>query len=82
MAKFKSNGEFIIQHNIPVPPRNTGRKRLFKYHALLANMSKGDSVLLTLSQTQQLRKAAKDVGIIITCRRVNAGDDYRVWRMS
>lgn len=82
MAKFKSNGEFIIQHNIPVPPRNTGRKRMYKYQALLANMGKGDSVLLTLSQTQQIRKAAKEAGIIVTCRRVTAGDDYRVWRMS
>ena len=45
-------------------------------------MAKGDSVVLTLSKCGMLRKAAKDLGIKVTARRITAGDDYRVWRVS
>lgn len=82
MANFKYNGEFMIHHNVPIPHRNSGRKRTYKYEALIANMKKGDCVVLTLSKCGMLRKAAKDLGIKVTARRVNAGDDYRVWRVS
>lgn len=80
--RFKYNGEFLIQHGIAIPSKRSGRKRLHKYEALIANMDKGDSVVLTLSKCQQLRKAAKFLGIKVTARRLNAGDDYRVWRVS
>ena len=82
MAKFKYNGEFMIQQNVPIPAWKRGRKRTAKYEALLANMQKGDSVVLTLSKCGMLRKAAKDLGIKVTARRITAGDDYRVWRVS
>jgi len=82
MANFKYNGEFMIQHNIAIPRIHTGRKRTQKYEALIANMAKGDSVVLTLSKCGMLRKAAKDLGIKVTARRITAGDDYRVWRVS
>ena len=82
MANFKYNGEFMIQQNIPIPAWNRGRKRTHKYEALIANMRKGDSVVLTLSKCAMLRKAAKDLGVKVTARRLNAGDDYRVWRVS
>jgi len=82
MAKFKYNGEFLIQHDIPIPNKRTGRKSNHKYEALIANMGKGDSVVLTLSKCGMLRKAAKDLGIKVTARRLGAGDDYRVWRVS
>jgi ribosomal protein L13E len=82
MAKFKYNGEFMIQQNVPIPNKSGGRKRSYKYEALIANMSKGDSVVLTLSKCGLLRKAAKDLGIKVTARRITAGDDYRVWRVS
>ena len=82
MAKFKYNGEFMIQQNIPIPSWKRGRKRTAKYEALLANMQKGDSVVMTLSKCGMLRKAAKDLGIKVTARRITAGDDYRVWRVS
>lgn len=82
MAKFKYNGEFLIQHDIPIPGKGGGRKRSYKYEALIANMGKGDSVVLTLSKCGLLRKAAKDLGIKVTARRISAGDDYRVWRVS
>ena len=82
MAKFKYNGEFLIQHDIAIPNKRTGRKRNHKYEALIANMGKGDSVVLTLSKCGMLRKAAKDLGIKVTARRISAGDDYRVWRVS
>lgn len=80
--RFKYNGEFLIQHGIAIPTKRSGRKRLHKYEALIANMRKGDSVVLTLSKCGMLRKAAKDLGIKVTARRLNAGDDYRVWRVS
>ena len=82
MANFKYNGEFLIQHGIAIPAWNRGRKRTQKYEALIANMAKGDSVVLTLSKCGMLRKAAKDLGIKVTARRLGAGDDYRVWRVS
>ena len=82
MAKFKYNGEFLIQHDIAIPSKRGGRKRSYKYEALIANMGKGDSVVLTLSKCGLLRKAAKDLGIKVTARRISAGDDYRVWRVS
>lgn len=82
MAKFKYNGEFLIQHDVPVPRKRCGRKRTYKYEALIANMKKGDSVVLTLSKCGMLRQAAKDLGIKVTARRISAGDDYRVWRVS
>ncbi len=82
MSNFKYNGEFMIQHNVAIPAKKTGRKRIAKYEALIANMQKGDSVVLTLSKCGMLRKAAKDLGIKVTARRLNAGDDYRVWRVS
>ena len=82
MANFKYNGEFMIQHNVPIPNKSGGRKRSYKYEALIANMAKGDSVVLTLSKCGLLRKAAKDLGIKVTARRITAGDDYRVWRVS
>jgi len=82
MAKFKYNGEFLIQHGIAIPSKRSGRKRTHKYEALIANMKKGDSVVLTLSKCGMLRHAAKDLGIKVTARRISAGDDYRVWRVS
>jgi len=82
MAKFKYNGEFLIQHDIAIPSKRSGRKRTHKYEALIANMKKGDSVVLTLSKCGMLRQAAKDLGIKVTARRISAGDDYRVWRVS
>ena len=82
MANFKYNGEFLIQHDISIPSKRSGRKRNYKYEALIANMGKGDSVVLTLSKCCMLRKAAKDLGIKVTARRISAGDDYRVWRVS
>ncbi len=71
-----------FKYNVAIPAKKTGRKRIAKYEALIANMQKGDSVVLTLSKCGMLRKAAKDLGIKVTARRLNAGDDYRVWRVS
>lgn len=82
MSNFKYNGEFMIQRNVAIPAKKTGRKRTAKYEALIANMQKGDSVVLTLSKCGMLRKAAKDLGIKVTARRITAGDDYRIWRVS
>ena len=41
MSNFKYNGEFMIQQNVAIPAKKTGRKRIAKYEALIANMQKG-----------------------------------------
>ena len=76
--------ELKIEKNIPISPKNTGRKSVFK--PFLEKLEVGDSFVVQRTSYRTVMRVAKKIKIKTTTRAVtepphDKGDFIRVWRV-